>query len=99
VCDSRATYGGNPSYISPGKPGAAKSSSDHSHGTPGKPHISSMTVCVRGRANLKLDRMVAGQTWMVEAEYDYKQYAGATHPNGAQENVMGIGILYIKKEK
>jgi hypothetical protein len=56
-----------------------------------------MVVCVRGQPELKLDRMRAGQVWTVEAEYDYKRFAGATHPNGQQENVMGIGIMYVRK--
>jgi hypothetical protein len=70
---------------------------DHSHGSPGKPHISNMVVCAKNQPELKLDQMKTGQTWTVEAEYDYRKFAGATHPNGLQENVMGIGIVYIRK--
>jgi hypothetical protein len=100
VCDSKARYGEKPEYVSPGVAGAVpngSSGSEHSHGSPGKPHISSMAVCVKGQPGLKLDQMKAGQVWTVEAEYDYKQFAGATHPNGQQENVMGIGIMYVRK--
>jgi hypothetical protein len=100
ACDSKAMYGGRPEYISPGAAGGAsqgKSSSEHSHGTPGKPHISQMTVCVKGQPELKLNQIKAGQTWTVEADYNYQRFAGATHPNGLQENVMGIGIVYVRK--
>jgi hypothetical protein len=84
----------------PGAAGTApkgKSGSEHSHGSPGKPHISSMAVCVKGQPELKLNRMKPGQVWTVEAHYDYQRFAGATHPNGQQENVMGIGIMYVRK--
>lgn len=71
---------------------------DHGgHGAPGKPHISGMTICVKGKPELKLAQMRVGQSWTVEAQYDYKQFAGAVHPNGAQENVMGIAIVYVRK--
>ena len=102
VCDSRATYGGKPEYVSGGMshaPAKGKSGggSEHGHGTAGKPHISNMSICVKGQPALKLNQMRAGQVWTVEAQYDYRQFAGATHPGGAQENVMGIGIIYVKK--
>ena len=67
------------------------------HGSPGKPHISNMVICVKGRPELKMNQMRAGQMWTVEAQYDYKQFQGAVHPNGLQENVMGIAIIYVKK--
>jgi hypothetical protein len=76
--------------------GKTKGVSEHTHGG-GKPHISKMSICVKGRPNLLLNQMRPGQTWTVEAQYDYRQYTGATHPNGLQENVMGIAILYVRK--
>jgi hypothetical protein len=76
---------------------AAKGKSEHSSGSPGKPHISNMVVCSKSQPELKLDQMKVGQTWSVEAEYDYKQFAGATHANGQQESVMAIGIVYVRK--
>jgi len=106
VCDSKAGYAENPSYISGGMAmaptaggaGAKSGGGEAGHGGhgAGKPHISSMVLCWRGHPELKVARMQAGQSWTVEAQYDYKQFAGATHPNGQQENVMGIGVLWIK---
>lgn len=89
ACDSRATYGGNPKYVSGGGEGH--------HGGMGKKHISSMILCVKGSSDLKVQRMEAGQYWTIEAEYDYQKYAGATHSSGLQENVMGIALVYITK--
>jgi hypothetical protein len=63
------------------------------------PHISSMVLCWKGKKELKLPQIKTGQTWTIEASYDYQQRAGATHPNGQQENVMGIGVVWIKKAK
>jgi hypothetical protein len=77
--------------------GSAMAGGHGGHGGAGKPHISSMGLCWRGRPELKVQKMQAGQSWTVEAVYDYKKFAGATHPNGQQENVMGIGVLWVKK--
>ena len=71
----------------------------HGHGGAGKPHISSMVLCWKGKDELKIPEIKSGQSWTVEAQYDYKQFAGATHPNGQQENVMGIAVVWIKKAK
>jgi hypothetical protein len=69
---------------------------DMGHHGGGK-HISKMVLCVKGSSDLKVDRMVAGQYWTVEAEYDYSKFAGAKHSSGLQENVMGIALVYIRK--
>jgi hypothetical protein len=94
VCDSRATYGGDPRYVS----GGDGMASEHSHGSPGKPHISKMVICKRGGSELKQTYMKEGQYWTVEADYDYRKNKGATHSNGKQENVMAIGLLYVRKD-
>jgi len=94
VCDSRATYGGDARYVSPGAPGSA--GGEHSHGAPGKPHISKMVLCYKGMSELKVPQMKVGDVWTVEADYDYRKFKGATHPNGKQENVMGIALVYVR---
>ncbi|KAF2671815.1 hypothetical protein BT63DRAFT_452322 [Microthyrium microscopicum] len=101
ACDSKAGYGEKPEYVSaPGGHAMGKSSKPaegHSHAEPGKPHISSMIACYRGMDELKETKMTVGQSWTVEAHYDYSQFAGATHPSGLQENVMGIALMYVRK--
>jgi hypothetical protein len=109
VCDSKAGYGENSRYVSGGmamggaSSGAPKGkgadAGGHGHGGAGKPHISSMVLCWKGKDELKIPEIKSGQSWTVEAQYDYKQFAGATHPNGQQENVMGIAVVWIKKAK
>jgi hypothetical protein len=56
-----------------------------------------MVLCVKGRSTLKKATMTKGEYWTVEADYDYRQFTGATHPNGRQENVMGIALVYVRK--
>jgi hypothetical protein len=80
-----------------GKQGAAPGG--HGHSDSGKPHISSMVLCWKGKEELKLPQIKTGQVWTIEAQYDYKQFTGATHPDGKQENVMGIGVVWVKKAK
>jgi hypothetical protein len=113
ACDSKAGYGESPLYISgggamasapaapaaPGAPGTSPAAPGHGHGGAGKPHISSMVLCWKDKNELKVRQIKAGQTWTVEAQYDYKQFTGATHPDGKQENVMGIGVVWVKKSK
>jgi hypothetical protein len=102
VCDSKAGYGENPTYISGGghtgkaATGGAMEAGGHHGGD--KPHISSMVLCWKGKDELKQPQIRTGQSWTVEATYDYKQFAGATHPNGGQENVMAIGVIWVKKK-
>jgi hypothetical protein len=45
---------------------------------------------------MKMTQMRAGQVWTVEADYNYQRFKGATHPNGKQENVMGIALVYVR---
>jgi len=105
VCDSKAGYGESSKYISgamggmAAPKGKAGGEAGHGHSTGGQPHISSMVLCWKGHEQLKTARIASGQVWTVEAQYDYKQFAGATHPDGKQENVMGIGVIWVKKDK
>jgi hypothetical protein len=100
VCDSKAGYGEKPEFVS-GHGGMTSSSSaakgGHGHGEAGKPHISSMVLCWKGKDDLKQPQIRSGQMWSVEAQYNYKEFTGATHPNGQQENVMGIAVVWVKK--
>lgn len=108
VCDSKAGYGESSKYISGGQANmpampagaeAPKGEAGHGHGGADKPHISSMVLCWKGKQELKTPQIKTGQTWTVEAQYDYQKFAGATHPNGQQENVMGIAVVWVKKAK
>jgi hypothetical protein len=58
-----------------------------------------MVLCWKGMGELKVPHIKTGQVWTVEAKYNYAQFAGATHPDGKQENVMGIGVVWAKKTK
>ena len=80
-----------------GKSGGGGKEGGHSHSEGGKPHISSMVLCWRGRDELKTAQIKSGQMWSIEAQYDYQKFAGAKHKNGQQENVMGIAIVWVKQ--
>jgi len=102
ICNSQAGYGESPEYRSPqpaaaaGEMATGKAAGGHGHSDAGKPHISSMILCWQNKPELKIPQMKTGQMWTVEANYDYKERAGATHPNGQQENVMGIAVIWVK---
>jgi hypothetical protein len=100
VCDSVASYGGSPEFKNSGKQVGG-----HSHkrrevsrrdGAPkaATEHISFMTMCEK---NSFLDKkMNKGEQWSIKAYYDYKQNAGVLHDNAAQDDVMGIALMYVK---
>jgi hypothetical protein len=89
VCNSVATYGGDPAYVQ--KPSAG----GHSHGHGGvMEHISRMTIC--SGASLGQRLVKRGQNWEIRGYYDYKKSAGMVHSDGKQDHVMAISIQYIQ---
>lgn len=91
ACESVAGYGEKPEFVSsaamPGMDG-------HSHA--GMPHISSMTWCTRNNGKLNVRDLKKGQRWVLKANYDYRKFAGMTHGNGKQDNIMGIAIMFVR---
>jgi Stress up-regulated Nod 19 len=88
VCNSDASYGTSPEFVSKMKMGNANSATEH---------ISDMTSCVNEK--MGITKLVKGQTWKLKAEYDYVKNKGNVHENGKQSNVMGIAIMWVKVKK
>jgi hypothetical protein len=88
VCDSEATYGGSPEYVSKAAMGSQDSATQH---------ISKMSLCVKDKLHVK--KLVKGQKWKLKAVYDYKKNKGNRHGNGKQSNVMGISIMFVRLRK
>ncbi|QDS77070.1 hypothetical protein FKW77_007229 [Venturia effusa] len=80
---------------------AAMPAGGHDHA--GGQHIVAMGVCgeIAGyngspKSPLKLDRVVKGQPWKIQAFYDYKQYNGMKNNRGGMDSVMGIAIMFVR---
>ena len=85
ACDSTATYGGKPEFIS-------KSIDGHSHGP--TTHLSDMHICHgKGLAN---DEIKKGQKWRLQADYDFDKFQGMMHDDGSLDTVMGIQLVFVK---
>jgi len=76
---------------------------DAGHGHAGGQHIVAMSVCgeMSGWAGspvypLKSKVVKKGQSWTVNAYYDYKKHAGMKNNRGAMDNIMGISIMFVK---
>jgi hypothetical protein len=91
VCDNTAKYGTTAEYISAAPQDGKDAAQGHSHRGPTK-HISDMNVCP-GRG---LMRMKKGQTWKFKAEYDFDANPGMREKDGGWDEVMGIGMLYVR---
>jgi hypothetical protein len=93
VCDSIASYGGSPEFLSKPQP---EPSSGHSHG--GTEHISDMTACTPGKG-LGIPEIKNGQQWSLKAVYDFGKFKGMVRDNGNLDSVMGIAIMYVRPRK
>jgi hypothetical protein len=70
-------------------------------------HIIAMSICADNKANYKglpisalgINRVKKGQSWTLEAFYDYNRHAGMKGNFGGMSTVMGISIMYIKTDK
>jgi hypothetical protein len=53
-----------------------------------------MTVCDKDKF---LDKSIkSGEKWSIKAYYNYQQNAGVLHADSAQDDVMGIALMYVK---
>jgi hypothetical protein len=86
ICESTASYGGSPEYIS-------KSTGAHSHGGPSV-HLSDMKICAGN--NLPNAEMKKGSVWRLQADYDFDKNKGDTHGDGSLDSVMGIQLVYVR---
>lgn len=86
-CNSVATYGGDPAYIAKEPPMMNKNSATT--------HISKMTIC--GPGKIKSAMMKKGQRWTLSAKYDYGRHKGVLDPDGSQDSIMGIAIMYVRQ--
>jgi hypothetical protein len=94
VCDNIAKYGTTPEYISPSEldsKGSSIGGQGHSHSGPAK-HISEMKTCP-GQGSLPMKK---GQTWKFKALYDFEANQGMRTSDGEWDEVMGIGVLYVR---
>jgi hypothetical protein len=74
------------------------------HGHAGGKHIIAMSMCGDKMAGFNgspvsqigVSKLVKGQTWALEAFYDYKKFQGMKNNFGGMDNVMGISIMYVK---
>jgi hypothetical protein len=70
-------------------------------------HIIAMSICADNKAGYKgmpisdlgLKRLRKGQSWTLEAFYDYNRHAGMKNNFGGMSTVMGISIMYVKTDK
>lgn len=72
-------------------------------GHAGGQHIIAMSVCgeaVEGNGSpigpLNVRTVTKGQSWGLNAYYDYKQRQGMKNNRGGMDNVMGISIMFVK---
>jgi len=85
---------------------------DHSNmagmsgGHAGGQHIVAMSVCgesVEGNGSqwgpLNVKNLAKGQSWALNAYYDYKVRQGMKNNRGGMDNVMGISIMFVKTVK
>ena len=80
ICDSVATYGGDPAYVSPpmvGMPGTEME------------HISYQSACPNVGA------LSVGDTMNITAYYDTARRAPMVGNDGSLEPIMGISIVYV----
>jgi len=82
-----------------------KDTGDHAGmaGHAGGQHIIAMSVCgesVEGNGSpnspLNVKTVAKGQSWALNAYYDYKQRQGMKNNRGGMDNVMGISIMFVK---
>jgi len=95
--------GGIPPATFGGKEGGAHADMGKMSGHSGGQHIIAMTVCgeatdANGSPNspLNVKTVSKGQTWTLNAYYDYKQHQGMKNNYGGMDNVMGISIMFVK---
>ncbi len=86
VCDSVATYGGTPDFVS------KASTAGHGHQGPTK-HLSDMRLCGKELSNVQMKR---GQKWRLQADYDFNKFKGMMHEDGSWDEVMGIQLAYVR---
>jgi len=101
TCNSQATLGGDPAFISPEMnmaepmpPNAMKFA---------KSHISKMSVCYGGDGGgnttfnkLAVKKLSSSQSWTVKGHYDYSKYPGDLELDGKQASIMAIAIMYVR---
>jgi len=90
--DSRASTpkGGAPAKALPSSDGhqmVRRDGGPHG-GMDGKPHIKAMTVCTN------MGKIKKGDTFYIDANYDFTKHEGMKSPAGAYTEVMGIAIMY-----
>jgi len=85
VCESKATYGGTPSYIDPV---GLKMDGMSDMGDMRMTHISDMSTC-------GLPVVKAGDEFTIRAHYNLTAHPGMREANGEQARVMGIGLMYF----
>jgi hypothetical protein len=90
VCDSKATYGGSPEYISP----SMKMGGTLGIGGNDNKHISHMTSCYTTDKH-SLGKVAPGQSWNLKAWYDYHKAPGMPTDSGKPSDVMAISIMYV----
>ncbi|TID20324.1 hypothetical protein E2P81_ATG07626 [Venturia nashicola] len=73
------------------------------HDHAGGQHIVAMGVCgeIGGyngspKSPLKIEKVVKGQPWKIQAYYDYKQFNGMKNNRGGMDTVMGIAIMFVR---
>jgi hypothetical protein len=87
ACTSTAKYGETPEFVfkSTMRMGAGMNYAEK--------HISSMTTCYH--TELQTRKLSKNQAWTLQANYDYKKFAGNKGENGKQESIMAIAIMYV----
>lgn len=83
----------------PAMPGMPAGGHDHAGGQ----HIVAMGVCgeIGGyngspKSPLKIEKVVKGTPWKIQAYYDYKQFNGMKNNRGGMDTVMGIAIMFVR---
>ncbi|QDS77875.1 hypothetical protein FKW77_000329 [Venturia effusa] len=92
ACNSEATYGGSPSYISKGMsemPGMDNM-------TMTMKHISRISPCGQSKG-LNVKEIKKGQKLKLSANYDFEKWPGMKEPDGSWDQVMGLTVMYVKK--
>ncbi len=63
------------------------------NGTMDMVHLSNMSDCS------SLGKMNIGEGWSVRADYDFNIHSPMLNDDGTVAPVMGIGLLYVAKER
>ncbi|KAE9978386.1 hypothetical protein EG328_001467 [Venturia inaequalis] len=96
ACNSEATYGGSPAYISSAMSAMPGMGNMNMTGDMTMKHISRISPCGQSKG-LEVKEIKKGQKLTLSANYDFGKWPGMKEPDGSWDQVMGLTVMYVKK--